>query len=79
MLEVTDTGIGIPAGELPRIFDRFWRGQGAAQTSGSGIGLAIAAELARAHGGALTASSQPDGTRLTLTLPSLTVEPRPVR
>ena len=80
VLEVTDTGIGIPAGELPHIFDRFWRGQGAAQTSGSGIGLAIAAELARAHGGALTASSQPGhGTRLTLTLPALTAEPRPVR
>jgi two-component system sensor histidine kinase BaeS len=69
VLEVIDTGIGIPVGELPRIFDRFWRGQGAAQTSGSGIGLAIAAELARAHGGELTASSQPGhGTRLTLTL-----------
>jgi two-component system sensor histidine kinase BaeS len=79
VLEVTDTGIGIPAGELPHIFDRFWRGQGAAQTSGSGIGMAIAAELARAHGGALTASSQPGhGTRLTLTLPSLTLEPGPV-
>ena len=46
VLEVADTGIGIPADELPRIFDRFWRGQAAAQTSGSGIGLAIAAELA---------------------------------
>jgi len=78
-LEVADTGIGIPADELPHIFDRFWRGQGAAQTSGSGIGLAIAAELARAHGGELTASSQPgQGTRLTLTLPSLTGEPQPV-
>ncbi len=70
VLEVTDTGVGIPADELPRIFDRFWRGQTAAQTSGSGIGLAIAAELARAHGGELTASSQPGrGTRLMLTLP----------
>jgi two-component system, OmpR family, sensor histidine kinase BaeS len=70
VLEVADTGIGIAADELPHIFDRFWRGQRAAQTSGSGIGLAIAAELARAHGGALTASSQPGrGTRLTLTLP----------
>jgi two-component system sensor histidine kinase BaeS len=70
VLEVADTGIGIPAGELPRIFDRFWRGQAAAQTSGSGIGLAIAAELATAHGGTLTAASQPgEGTRLTLTLP----------
>jgi two-component system, OmpR family, sensor histidine kinase BaeS len=70
VLEVADTGIGIAADELPHIFDRFWRGQRAAPTSGSGIGLAIAAELARAHGGALTASSQPGrGTRLTLTLP----------
>jgi two-component system, OmpR family, sensor histidine kinase BaeS len=70
VLEVADTGVGIPAEELPRIFDRFFRGQGAAQTSGSGIGLAIAAELARAHGGDLTASSQPSqGTQLTLTLP----------
>jgi two-component system, OmpR family, sensor histidine kinase BaeS len=71
VLEVADTGIGIAADELPHIFERFWRGQRAAQTSGSGIGLAIAAELARAHGGALTASSQPGrGTRLTLTLPA---------
>jgi two-component system sensor histidine kinase BaeS len=70
ILEVTDTGVGIPADELPRIFDRFWRGQAAAQTSGSGIGLAIAAELTVAHGGTLTADSQPgQGARFTLTLP----------
>jgi signal transduction histidine kinase len=70
-LEVADTGVGIAPEELPRIFERFWRGQAAARTSGSGIGLAIAAELATAHGGRLTADSQPGtGTRLTLTLPS---------
>ena len=70
MLEVADTGVGVPADELPRIFDRFWRGQAAAQTSGSGIGLAVAAELVWAHGGTLTAASRPgEGTRLTLTLP----------
>ena len=70
ILEVADTGVGIPADELPRIFDRFWRGQAAAQTSGSGIGLAIAAELTWAHGGTLTADSQPgQGARFTLTLP----------
>jgi two-component system, OmpR family, sensor histidine kinase BaeS len=70
VLRVTDTGAGIPADELPRIFDRFWRGRQAAQTSGSGIGLAIAAELARAHGGQLAASSQPGrGTDMTLNLP----------
>jgi two-component system, OmpR family, sensor histidine kinase BaeS len=71
VLEVADTGVGIPPDELPRIFDRFWRGRSAAQTSGSGIGLAIAAELTVAHGGTLTAASEPGaGTRLTLTLPA---------
>ncbi len=70
VLTVTDTGVGIPADELPHIFERFWRGRQAAQTSGSGIGLAVAAELAQAHGGRLTATSQPGlGTRMTLTLP----------
>lgn len=70
-LTVSDTGIGIPADELPHIFDRFWRGREAAQTSGTGIGLAIAAELARAHGGELTAHSEPGrGTAMTLTLPA---------
>jgi two-component system, OmpR family, sensor histidine kinase BaeS len=71
VLRVTDTGAGIPAHELPHIFERFWRGRQAAQTSGSGIGLAVAAELAQAHGGQLTASSQPgQGTEMTLSLPA---------
>jgi two-component system sensor histidine kinase BaeS len=70
VLTVTDTGTGIPADELPRIFDRFWRGRQAAQTSGSGVGLAVAAELAQAHDGQLTARSQlGQGTEMTLTLP----------
>jgi signal transduction histidine kinase len=70
VLQVADTGPGIPADELPRIFDRFWRGRGAAHVSGSGIGLAVAAELARAHGGRLEARSEPGhGALLTLALP----------
>jgi two-component system sensor histidine kinase BaeS len=69
-VQVTDTGSGIPASELPRIFERFWRGEQAAQTPGSGIGLAVAAELTRAHGGQITAASQPGhGTQMTVTLP----------
>jgi two-component system sensor histidine kinase BaeS len=72
VLQVNDTGTGIPADELPRIFDRFWRGRQAAHTSGSGVGLAVAAELAQAHGGRLTATSQPGhGTQMTLILPAL--------
>ena len=71
VLRVTDTGAGIPADDLPRIFDRFFRGQQAAQISGSGIGLAIAAELVQAHGGRLTAASElGHGTQMTLSLPS---------
>ncbi|HEY4465680.1 MAG TPA: ATP-binding protein [Streptosporangiaceae bacterium] len=70
VLEVADTGIGIAADELPHIFDRFWRGRRATQISGSGIGLTVAAELTRAHGGRLEASSEPGtGVRMTLTLP----------
>jgi signal transduction histidine kinase len=69
VLRVSDTGVGIPADELPRIFDRFWRGRQAVHTGGSGIGLAVAAELARAHGGELTAASEVGlGTQMTLTL-----------
>jgi two-component system sensor histidine kinase BaeS len=74
VLEVTDTGSGIPAEDLPRIFDRFFRGQQAAQISGSGIGLAVAAELVQAHGGRLTARSETtgpgQGTQMRLSLPS---------
>lgn len=71
VLQVTDHGMGIPAEDMPRIFDRFWRGQqAAAHTSGSGIGLAVAAELTRAHGGSLSATSRPaEGTQMTLVLP----------
>jgi two-component system sensor histidine kinase BaeS len=69
-LRVTDHGVGIPADDLPHIFDRFWRGSQAAQISGSGIGLAVAAEIAAAHGGQLTVSSEPgQGTQVALIMP----------
>ena len=55
-LEVADTGPGIPPDELPHVFERFWRGA-ASRTGGSGIGLAIVAELATAHGGRATVES----------------------
>lgn len=60
-LEVRDSGPGIAAEELPRVFDRFWRGRAAAGTSGSGIGLAVVAELVHAHGGSVAAASPPEG------------------
>lgn len=68
-LEVSDTGPGIPPNELPHVFERFWRGA-ASETRGSGIGLAIVAELAKAHGGRATVDSAPGrGATFTVLLP----------
>jgi NtrC-family two-component system sensor histidine kinase KinB len=52
---VADTGIGIPAEHLPRVFDRFFRVPGS--TAGAGLGLAIAREIVRAHGGEVDVQS----------------------
>jgi len=69
-LEVSDTGPGISPDDQPHVFDRLWRGAGVAQTAGSGIGLAVAAELARAHEGNIDVASEPGrGSRFTLVLP----------
>ena len=69
-LEVSDTGPGIPADELPHVFERYWRGTGARRSAGSGIGLAVVAELAKAHGGRVTVDSTPGrGATFTLLLP----------
>ena len=67
--EVRDTGTGIPAEDLERVFDRFYRVPGSAQT-GSGLGLAIARRIAHAHGGAIAlANVEPQGLRARLDLP----------
>lgn len=68
---VEDTGPGIPADDLPHIFDRFFRSR-SARADGSGIGLAVAAELTIAHGGTLTAESEAGrGATFTTRLPAL--------
>ncbi|HEY7433083.1 MAG TPA: ATP-binding protein [Streptosporangiaceae bacterium] len=70
-LRVADTGSGISAAELPLIFDRFWRGEAAAGVTGSGIGLAIVAELVRAHDGLIDVTSTPGrGTEVLVSLPA---------
>jgi two-component system, OmpR family, sensor histidine kinase BaeS len=72
-ISVHDTGIGIDPGNLPRIFDRFWRADTSRSraTGGSGLGLPIARKLAEAHGGTLTVESTPGaGTTFTVTLPA---------
>ncbi|MGH8887919.1 MAG: sensor histidine kinase [Egibacteraceae bacterium] len=60
-LEVADTGPGIPADERPHVFERFWRGANAAGVGGSGVGLAVVAELAAAHGGDVKVGTNPAG------------------
>ncbi len=61
LLEVLDTGPGIAAEDLPHLFERFFRGSGPESGSGSGIGLAVAAELVAAHGGTIDAANRPQG------------------
>jgi two-component system sensor histidine kinase BaeS len=69
-LEVSDTGPGISPEEQPHVFDRLWRGAHASDAAGSGIGLAVAAELAEAHHGTIKVASEPGhGSRFTLILP----------
>ncbi len=71
-LVVSDTGTGIPAAELPRIFERFHRVKGARGRSyeGSGIGLALVQELVKLHGGVVRVESEVDcGTTFTVSIP----------
>jgi signal transduction histidine kinase len=66
-IHVTDRGSGIPAAELPRIFERFHKGR---DSRGSGLGLAIARDLVQAHGGTIGVTSEVGkGTTVTVTLP----------
>ena len=69
---VRDTGIGIPPEHLPRIFERFYRvdPSRAREAGGTGLGLAIVRHLTDAHGGKVTAESEPGrGTTITFSLP----------
>ncbi|MGG6311129.1 sensor histidine kinase [Paenibacillus macerans] len=71
-LTVADTGAGIPAADLPHIFDRFYRGDKARDRSqgGTGLGLAIAKWIVDKHGGTIAAASKPgSGTTITISLP----------
>ena len=72
-LQVRDTGTGIPAEEMPRLFERFHRVENARGRTheGSGIGLALVQELVKLHGGSITAESEVgQGTTFLISLPT---------
>lgn len=68
---ITDTGIGIPSEDLPRVFERFYRGETARATEGAGLGLAIARWIADMHGARIDIRSAPgQGTRVEVSFPA---------
>ena len=74
-ISVRDTGVGIAPGDLPYIFDRFWRADPARSRTGErpgvGLGLAISKWIAEAHGGTIRVRSRPGkGTTFVITLPT---------
>jgi len=70
ILEVSNTGPGIPEEEQQRIFEPFYRARGMPRHTGSGLGLTITSRLAKLHGGSITVHSQPgQGATFTVTIP----------
>ena len=78
LFEVRDAGIGIPRGDLERIFERFYRVDQARsrETGGTGLGLAIVRHVAQAHGGEVTVESiEGQGSTFRLSFPTRIVLP----
>jgi signal transduction histidine kinase len=70
MIVVKDQGVGIPAEDLPRVFERFFRAATAAEVKGTGLGLAGARAIVDRHGGEITIESTVgQGTTVTVRLP----------
>jgi len=72
LMEVHDTGAGIPPEQLPHIFEKFYQAdnQRSARAAGSGLGLAIAKQIVEAHGGTISCESTPGvGTTFSIVLP----------
>ncbi len=60
-VRIRDHGTGVPQGDLPHVFDRFFRGADSRGREGSGLGLAIVRQVAEQHGGSAIAANAPDG------------------
>ena len=69
-VEVSDTGVGIPASHLPHVFERFYRVEQSRSKRGTGLGLSLAQQIVAAHGGKISAMSQAGkGSMFTVELP----------
>jgi len=67
VVEVSDTGVGIPPERLPSVFERFYRADSSRSTPGTGLGLALALQIVQNHGGTLTArSAEGEGSTFTV-------------
>ena len=74
VVSVADTGIGIPADDLPRIFERFYKADRARASGGTGLGLAIAKHTIQAHNGRLWVESvEGKGSTFSFTLPLVNI------
>jgi len=72
VVEINDDGIGIPQGDLPHVFDRFYRASNAATTIGTGLGLTGSKTIIELHGGTIDlTSTEGTGTTVTVHLPSV--------
>ena len=68
-LTVSDNGPGIPINDCPHVFERFYRSDSSRPVAGSGIGLAVVAQLVKAHGGTVELVDSTVGTTITVTFP----------
>jgi signal transduction histidine kinase len=79
VIEVSDTGAGIPTEERDRVFERFYRGSGSLEREGFGLGLAIAKRMVDVMGGEITVESEEGkGSTFTVRLPVATLDPSAV-
>jgi signal transduction histidine kinase len=69
-VNIADTGVGIDEGDIPHIFDRFYRGDKSRSTNGSGLGLSLAQAIARAHGGDISVKNTASGSLFSVFLPN---------